>query len=54
MAEKKEFIDKDNLDYYTKKLFTKTIKASDIREIKIVDEYPAVEEQGVLYMKVLQ
>lgn len=54
MAEKKEFVDKDNLIYYTQKLFTKTIKAQEIREIKIVDEYPEVEEDGVLYMKVLQ
>lgn len=50
MAEKKEFVDKDNLIYYTKKLFTVTIKSTDIREIKIVDELPEIEEDGVLYL----
>lgn len=55
MAENKiSYVSKDKLNYYTNKLFTKTIKAQEIREIKIVDEYPEIEEEGVLYMKVLQ
>lgn len=53
MAEKK-YLDKDGLAYYDTELKKKVVQATEIRKIEIVDEYPAVEEQGVLYMKVLQ
>lgn len=53
MAEKK-YLDKNGLAYYDTKLKQQVVQATEIRRIEIVDEYPTVEEQGVLYMKVLQ
>lgn len=54
MADKIGYIGKDDLPTILDKISQKVVKSTEIREIKIVEEYPAIEEQGVLYMKVLQ
>lgn len=54
MADKITYISKDNLPYILNKISDKVVKATEIREIKIVTDYPEVEETGVLYMKVIE
>lgn len=51
MAEN-NFLDKSGLARYDEKLKQRVVLATEIREIKIVTEYPEVEETGVLYLKV--
>lgn len=51
MAEDK-FLDKSGLARYDEKLKQRAVLATEIREIKIVTEYPEIEETGVLYLKV--
>lgn len=53
MAEKK-FLDKTGLTYYDIELKKKVVQATEIRKIEIVTEYPETEENGVLYMKVVE
>lgn len=53
MAERK-FLDKTGLEHYDEELKKKVVQATEIRKIEIVDEYPSVEEQGVLYLKVIE
>ncbi len=54
MADKKTYISKEKLSYIRDKVSSKVVKADEIRRIEIVDEYPSVEEQGVLYLKVIE
>ncbi len=51
MAEN-DFLDKNGLAHYDGKLKQRVVLATEIREIKIVTEYPEIEETGVLYLKV--
>ncbi len=51
---KKNFLDKAGLTYYDAELKKKVVQATEIRKIEIVTEYPETEENGVLYMKVIQ
>lgn len=53
MAEDK-FLDKSGLARYDEKLKQRAVLATEIREIKIVTEYPEIEEPNVLYMKVVE
>ena len=50
--EEKNIIDKSRLARYDEKLKQREVLATEIREIKIVTEYPEIEETGVLYLKV--
>lgn len=52
MADKKEYLGENGIKRIGQKVFEKAIKSTEIREIKIVTEYPEVEETGVLYLKV--
>ena len=51
MAEN-DFLDKNGLAHYDGKLKQRVVLATEIREIKIVTEYPEIEETGGLYLKV--
>lgn len=42
------------LKYLLAKITEKSVLASDIRKIEIVTEYPAEEEIGTLYLKVIE
>lgn len=53
MAEKK-FLDKTGLEHYDEELKKKVVQATEIRKIEIVEEYPPIEETGVLYLKVIE
>lgn len=52
MADKKEYLGENGIKRIRQKVFEKAIKSTEIREIKIVTDYPAQEEPNVLYMKV--
>nr|DAS90370.1 MAG TPA: hypothetical protein [Caudoviricetes sp.] len=52
VADKKEYLGENGIKRIRQKVFEKAIKSTEIREIKIVTEYPEVEETGVLYLKV--
>lgn len=45
------FLDKNGLTTFWEKIKGKTILSETVRNIVIVDEYPEVEEEGVLYLK---
>ena len=49
-----DFIDRKKLQEYDTELKKEVVLAAEIRKIEIVDEYPEVEESGVLYLKVVQ
>ena len=52
MADKKKYLGANGIKRIGQKVFEKAIKSTEIREIKIVTDYPAQEEPNVLYMKV--
>lgn len=54
MADKKEYLGENGIKRIGQKVFEKAIKSTEIREIKIVTEYPEQEEPNVLYMKVVE
>jgi len=54
MADKKEYLGENGIKRIGQKVFEKAIKSTEIREIKIVTEYPEIEEPNVLYMKVVE
>lgn len=54
MADKKEYLGENGIKRIGQKVFEKAIKSTEIREIKIVTEYPEAEEENVLYMKVVE
>ena len=54
MADKKEYLGENGIKRIGQKVFEKAIKSTEIRELKIVTEYPEIEEPNVLYMKVVE
>lgn len=48
-----QYLDKNGLAYYNAELMKKVVQATEIRSIQIVTEYPSIEEDGVLYLKVV-
>ena len=50
----KSYLDKTGLKHYDSELKKKVVQATEIRKIEIVEEYPSVEENGVLYLKVVE
>ena len=53
MADKKEYLGENGIKRIGQKVSEEAMKCTEIREIKIVTEYPEQEEPNVLYMKVM-
>lgn len=49
-----QYLDKNGLNYYNTELMKKVVQATEIRSIQIVAEYPETEQNGVLYLKVVE
>lgn len=52
--ETKKYLDNEGLQHYSNELKKQVIISTEVRKIVIVDEYPPEEEEGTLYLKVIQ
>lgn len=49
-----QYLNKNGLAHYNTELMKKVVQSTEIRSIQIVTEYPEQEEEGVLYLKVIE